>query len=364
MATTTEPKKSKYRFQTEIQQMMFVFGEVSDPLQETTMLVEDIVRSQVIEIIIQAAAQANRRNSRYLSAEDILFLIRHDRAKVNRLRSFLSWKDVRKNAKDASGEQVEDVVEETNTGKLHRSIIKLPWELINQFSDAIIKSVNGEDESEDEDELEAYNDSAQRLKEADEVTRAMTKEEYVHYSECRQASFTYRKSKKFRDWANMSAFVEVKPNDDIVDSLGFLTYEMVSKLTLTAIKIKRDMMAAAGEQEDEPVGLGHKRKREQENQKSVKRTESSLSNDGISIIVTSADGTTATTTTTESSPGSEKEQNPSFDADNQGLFMPSRSEQTPLLPEHIHEAFRRLQQVPQPLKNFRGGLVRTKISLI
>lgn len=47
--------------------------------------------------------------------------MRHDRAKVNRLRSFLSWKDVRKNAKDASGEQVDDVVEETNTGNtLHK----------------------------------------------------------------------------------------------------------------------------------------------------------------------------------------------------------------------------------------------------
>ena len=31
--------------------MMFVFGEVSDAIQETTMLVEDIVRSQVIEIV-------------------------------------------------------------------------------------------------------------------------------------------------------------------------------------------------------------------------------------------------------------------------------------------------------------------------
>lgn len=31
--------------------MMFVFGEVSDPLQESTLLVEDIVRSQVIEIV-------------------------------------------------------------------------------------------------------------------------------------------------------------------------------------------------------------------------------------------------------------------------------------------------------------------------
>jgi hypothetical protein len=31
--------------------MMFVFGEVADPLQETTLVVEDIVRSQVIEIV-------------------------------------------------------------------------------------------------------------------------------------------------------------------------------------------------------------------------------------------------------------------------------------------------------------------------
>lgn len=48
-----DPKqeKSRYRYQSEIQQMMFVFGEVADPLPETTMLVEDIVRSQVIEIV-------------------------------------------------------------------------------------------------------------------------------------------------------------------------------------------------------------------------------------------------------------------------------------------------------------------------
>ena len=29
---------------------------------------------------------------------------------------------------------------------------------------------------------------------ADEATRLMTRDEYVHYSECRQASFTFRKS--------------------------------------------------------------------------------------------------------------------------------------------------------------------------
>lgn len=43
--------KSKYKYQLEIQQMMFVSGEVAEPLPETLLLVEDIVRSQVIEIV-------------------------------------------------------------------------------------------------------------------------------------------------------------------------------------------------------------------------------------------------------------------------------------------------------------------------
>lgn len=101
---------------------MFVFGEVQEPLTETVNLVEDIVRSQLIELvrvplvrglysalmrsrqIVQAKALANRRGARYLSAEDLIFLIRHDRAKVNRLRTYLSWKEVRKQAKDSGGD--------------------------------------------------------------------------------------------------------------------------------------------------------------------------------------------------------------------------------------------------------------------
>ena len=53
---------------------------------------------------MQARALANRRGARYLSAEDLIFLIRHDRAKVNRLRTYLSWKDVRKHAKDSNAD--------------------------------------------------------------------------------------------------------------------------------------------------------------------------------------------------------------------------------------------------------------------
>ena len=41
----------EYKYFTEISQMMFVFGEVQDPAPETVNLVEDIVRSQIIELV-------------------------------------------------------------------------------------------------------------------------------------------------------------------------------------------------------------------------------------------------------------------------------------------------------------------------
>src|SRR5262245_30639915 len=69
----------------------------------------------------------------------------------------------------------------------------------------------------------------------------MTKDEYVHYSECRQASFTYRKSKRFRDWVGMSNLIDSKPIPDIIDVLGFLTFEIVATLTEEALMVKADM---------------------------------------------------------------------------------------------------------------------------
>jgi len=66
----------------------------------------------------------------------------------------------------------------------------------------------------------------------------MTRLEYVHWSECRQASFTFRKGKRFREWAGFSQITEAKPNDDIVDILGFLTFEIVQVLTEEALRVK------------------------------------------------------------------------------------------------------------------------------
>jgi len=67
-------------------------------------ILSHVTTSRNISQIVQARNLASRRGARYLSAEDLIFLIRHDRAKVNRLRTYLSWKDVRRHAKDSGGD--------------------------------------------------------------------------------------------------------------------------------------------------------------------------------------------------------------------------------------------------------------------
>ena len=251
----------KHKYRVEIQQMMFVSGEINDPPVETTSLIEDIVRGQVIEILLQSNKTAHLRGSRSILPEDVIFLIRHDKAKVNRLRTYLSWKDLRKNAKDqdasagvasgtgnpgAGGEDdlkkagggEKDEKDGGNMMKVKKSQIKLPWELQFMFNEHPLEN-NDDNDDMDEDEREANIVTLKRLKMADDRTRNMTKEEYVHWSDCRQASFTFRKNKRFKDWSGISQLTEGKPHDDVIDILGFLTFEIVCSLTETALKIKQ-----------------------------------------------------------------------------------------------------------------------------
>lgn len=152
-----------------------------------------------------------------------------------------------------------------------------------------------------------------RLKNADERTRDMTREEYVHYSECRQASFTFRKGKRFREWAGFGVVTDSKPNDDIVDILGFLTFEIVQTLTEEALRVK-----AA-----EDLWL-------------------KVSGAGIGGDAGGKDGDGEE----GSGPGRKRKR------DIMGLFDPPEQERTPVQPKHIQEAFRRLQAPSKKIKAF------------
>lgn len=48
---TNGNNNQRYRYQSEIQAMMYTFGDVRHPLPATTLLIEDIVHSQIIELV-------------------------------------------------------------------------------------------------------------------------------------------------------------------------------------------------------------------------------------------------------------------------------------------------------------------------
>ena len=273
----------------EIEKMMFVAGETGEPSTESTTLVEQIIHEQCVEIVRpttlqnptsltsqqlkRATALATRRGSRSITVPELFFLIRHDKAKTSRLKTFLSWKDVRKTARDSDdkgGDAADAAIDDPlgnadgpggpalpGDAKKGRKRIRLPWDISSYFSEQLPEG----DDDDDEEEEEMNAASLLRLQQSDQRTKGMTREEYLHYSECRQASFTYKKAKRFREWAGFGIVTDGKPNDDIVDILGFLLYDNVQTLTEEALSVKaeEDQVKARSGQSD---AQNKKRKRE------------------------------------------------------------------------------------------------------
>ncbi|XBW36604.1 hypothetical protein QEN19_002176 [Hanseniaspora menglaensis] len=295
----TEPV---YKYRLEIQQMMFVSGDIQNSSILLTNMIEDIVREEVIKILKEGLSLAVKRknysstlNESSMSstsnipplilAEDIIFLMRHDKSQVARLRTYLSWKELRKNSKDQdkdkNGGDMKDGDDKDKENKdkdkenkeqqdIKRATINLPWEIQFMFSEQpLINDSDEEDGANEMDELdtEEFLKSQKKLKQADERTLKMSKEEYVHWSECRQASFTFRKAKRFKEWCNYSKIQEqmgFNPNgagggklsDDVVDVLGFLTFDIVCNITELGIKIlKQEEFLLKSQVENSERGL-------------------------------------------------------------------------------------------------------------
>ena len=167
----------------------------------------------------------------------------------------------------------------------------------------------------------------------------MTREEYQHYSDCRQASFTYRKAKRFREFLNLPPQLDLKANDDTVDIVGFLAFEMVRSLTLAGLAVKQSLEEAFL-RDDYASPVLAKRKANTAGGSAEKRRR-------------------------ESSPDDDQE----YTLPVNSLFLPPPEARTPLRPEHIQDAFARMQgewshHRSAGMHNWRGGLVRTRVSLI
>ncbi|KAK1470638.1 spt3 [Colletotrichum tamarilloi] len=243
------------KFKQEIQQMMYIAGETQEVSVQTTKLIEEIIRDQVVHMLRIANDLAARRGSRVFSNNDLIFQVRHDKARVERLRIFLTWKAIRRTVKDSDEKEgfVDEADLEENVaaptddapagGKAKLPTVTLPWDAASYFSEQVTEA-----SQEDLVEITSNEAALEKLRRNDERTRDMTVAEYATWSEYRHASLTYRKAKRFREWCGLGVIAENKPNDDVMDILGFLTSEMVQKLTAQALKVQKQEALRLGEE--------------------------------------------------------------------------------------------------------------------
>ncbi|KAM3930524.1 transcription initiation protein SPT3 homolog [Leptodactylus fuscus] len=233
LSSTTSSAKGAGKltsFVPELQSMMFSLGDARRPLQETAVLVEDIVHTQLINLLQQAADVSQMRGARVISAEDLLFLMRRDKKKLKRLLKYMVFRDYK--SKVLKGIEEDDLEEKlaANTNSNKRQ--KLAQDFLNSIDQTGELLALMEDDEIDEVKQE-------RMERADKQTRNMDSAQYAEFCESRQLSFS-KKASKFRDWLDCSS-MEIKPNAVAMEILAYLAYETVAQLVDLALLVKQDM---------------------------------------------------------------------------------------------------------------------------
>ena len=88
-------------FASEIQAMLHGLGDCRRPRLDTSIVLQSLVRSQMREILLEAANVARIRSSNQIQLEDVVFTIRSDPIRVQRLIKYLSAKDMAASANNS-----------------------------------------------------------------------------------------------------------------------------------------------------------------------------------------------------------------------------------------------------------------------
>ncbi|CAL1526175.1 unnamed protein product [Lymnaea stagnalis] len=238
-------------FTTEIQQMMFGFGDSKHPLQETAVLVEEIVHQQMMSMILQANEVAISRGDKQISIEDILFLLRKDKVKLKRLIKYCEVRDLKNVIKTslATGEEsqldsaiLQSPEKATCDKKLmgknrlicyeFLSSIDQTGELLALFGDTETDAVKHE-----------------RMVRAELQAQGMDSQQYFEFCKARQANFSrrYNKSQRFKDWLQLKLSPDIIMNPTVLEICSYLAYETVAQIVDLALLVKQDMRSKPGD---------------------------------------------------------------------------------------------------------------------
>jgi len=247
-ATHAEP----VNFVQEIQSMLYSFGDSRRPRLETAILVDDIVRQQLVEILLRATEASHLRGGNgVVGIEDVLFLLRKNPVKVQRFVKYFKVKDmalVSQIVVGGGGQQ--SVVGENKRAKRCRDFL---LSIDVEGGGVLTQALN--EEIHDEVRLN-------RMKRRDRFTRILDERKYAEFTRARHISFlghNMRFAAKFREWvvtgikatptedSQTAAAAANDPNNSRIkmdrsglEALAYLAYETVGYIVEMALLVRHD----------------------------------------------------------------------------------------------------------------------------
>ena len=170
--------------------MMFGFGDCAEPLLESAKIIEDVVHRQMRAIVYKACEVADRRNSKIVTEDDFVFLLRGNKIKLRRLLKYLQIKEFKTSvSKIIQTEGHEVAMEDLTDNPLKKkcSYHKMISSIDN--TGELLEGVNTVDEVKHNRKLRA-----------EMISRKIDETRYLDYSRARCQSFCNRNHHRFSDW--------------------------------------------------------------------------------------------------------------------------------------------------------------------
>ncbi|KAL6262853.1 transcription initiation protein SPT3 homolog [Pogonomyrmex barbatus] len=222
----------------EIRQMMHGFGDSSEPLFESAKIIEEVVLQQMKTIVRRACEIADRRavskKSNVINGEDLLFLLRKDKVKLQRIVKYLELKELGTSAQKILTNDVPQNV--TDTEQID-NIKKMPFQT---FLDEIDNTGELLENPSSVDDVKR-----RRCIRADIVTRSMDEIHYMKFAKARRVSFANKNRHKFSDWICLDGDVTLSKQAYTI--LSYLAYETVAQIVDLAFLVRQDQSKMQGD---------------------------------------------------------------------------------------------------------------------
>uniref|UniRef100_A0A8C8UJR0 Transcription initiation protein SPT3 homolog n=1 Tax=Peromyscus maniculatus bairdii TaxID=230844 RepID=A0A8C8UJR0_PERMB len=212
-------------FAAELQSMVLSSGDARRPLHETAVLVEEVVHTQLINLLRHVS---QLWGARVISAEDLLFLMRKGKKKLRRLLKYMVICDCK--SKTIQGLDEDDLLEEKLSGG---SISTNKRQKITQDSIDSIDQIGELLATFEDNELGDV--KQERMERAERQTRTMDSAQYAEVCKSRQLSFS-KNASKFQDWLDRGSMA-MKPDVTAMEILAYVAHETV----------RQDMVSKAGD---------------------------------------------------------------------------------------------------------------------